>query len=292
MTRLHLANPIILLALASLLATPAAAQVNRPVDPDEPARRAADSTRRLEATEAGKLVLRSVNYHGGYEKWFGGRALRFRYDYKPLGEMPRRNSLQVIDLLASRAYHDMDAPAKGRFAWTGEQAWAEFPEPEKAAVRFWALTPYYFVAMPFVLGDPGVKLEQAAEDPAAAGLPAADTVKVTFESGTGDAPDDYYIVYLAKDTGRLLALRYVVSYAPFMKPGMKHTPEKLLVYEGETAVGPLKLAARNDFYAWTGKRGDKITVSTVSEWQYGATFDASRLKAPAGAHVDRSMDGK
>ncbi|MCA9547031.1 MAG: hypothetical protein KC613_21665 [Myxococcales bacterium] len=275
-----------------LLPAVALGQLHRPVDPAEPDRRAAAGEARLSASPAGRVVLRGIQAHGGLPAWFAGRALAFRYDYAPLNGRPRRDSTQVVDLLASRAYHTLRAPVAGRFAWDGERAWADFPNPHEAAVRFWALTPYYFVGMPFVLGDPGVNLALSDDPAEAAGLPPAQAVRVTYDAGVGDAPDDYYVAYFARDDGRLLAVRYVVSYKPFTaKMGVAHTPEKLLVYSDVRPVGPLRLAHRHDFHAFVdGRRGDKITVATVSDLTYSVPFDEARLAMPAGAHLDRSLD--
>ncbi len=279
-----------LLSLLTLLvALPAAAQDHRPVDPDEPTRRAEAGKKRLQAAGApGEVVLRSIARHGGLDAWFAGRALEFTYTYDPVGERPPVTTRQTIDLLASRAYHDIVTPGAGRFAFNGERAWIltegdAFQMPP----RFWSLTPYYFVALPFVLGDPGVKLEALADDPAAAGLPAADVIKVTYESGTGDAPDDYYICYFAKDDARLLAVRYIVTYDPMIKArGGKIGPEKILVYEDFKKVGPLTLAHDHTFYAFAdGKRGDKITDAGPADVKHGVTFDESKLVMPKGARV-------
>lgn len=252
--------------------------------------RVAAATARLNSSEAGRILLAATEAHGGLSNWFKGRALTFRYDYQPV-KGPRRNSLQTVDLLSSRAYHTLDEPTKGKFAFDGRQAWVKLESQEKFAARFWALTPYYFVGMPFVLSDPGVKLELSADDPALAGLPEADVIRATFAPGTGDAPDDYYVVYVAKDDHRVLALRYVVSYAPFFegKP-VKSSPEKLLVYEAPQTFGPLKLATRQVFYGFAdGRRGDKVTVADLSEVTYGAPFDEARLHKPEGAVFDTSL---
>jgi len=110
---------------------------------------------------------------------------------------------------------------------------------------------------------------------------------VTFTSGTGDAPDDYYIVYFAKDDGRVLACRYVVSYEPMMKKmGIKHTPEKVLIYSDFKAVGPLTLAHRHQTYKLVdGKRAEKVTESGPSAFTFPAPFDETRLDMPEGAVV-------
>jgi len=246
---------------------------------------------RLEASEVGRILLASTEAHGGLEAWFEGRALRFRYDYRPV-EGTRRNSLQTVDLLASRAYHTLDHPAKGKLAFDGRRAWMKLEGGAKFAARFWALTPYYFVGMPFVLSDPGVKLELVEDDPAAAGLEVpAHVVRATFAAGTGDAPDDFYVLYVAKDDHRLLALRYVVTYAPFFEgKAAKSSPEKLLVFEDPRPAGPLTLARRHAFYAFgEGRRGEKITLADISEVEYGAPFDEAALEMPEGAVIDDSL---
>lgn len=244
---------------------------------------------RLRGSEAGQVVLRGIEAHGGLKAWFGGAALQFRYTYAPT-DRPKRDSTQTVDLIRARVYHNVHAPVIGRLAFDGHEAWSTF-DPKLIAARFWSLTPYYFVGMPFVFADPGVNLEVVDEDPAAAGLPASTAVRVTFGDGVGDAPDDYYIAYFAKDGGRLLAVRYVVSYPAFFKgSGRSHTPEKLLVFEAPKSLGPLKVSRRHVFYGFgDGARGERVATADVTEAAYGVPFDESRLVRPAEAVVDRSL---
>ncbi|MEL6760087.1 MAG: hypothetical protein AAFP04_06755 [Myxococcota bacterium] len=254
--------------------------------------RAEGARSRLEATEAGRVVLRSFGFHGTLRSWYSGGALRFRYDYHPIDETKtRRDTTQTVNLLNSTVYHSVHQPVEGLMAFDGKRAWSTFP-PEQIATRFWCLTPYYFVAMPFVFADPGANLEIVDDDPEAAGLPASTVIRVTFGEDVGDAPDDYYIAYFAKDDGRLLAIRYIVSYAPFFSESdSKHSPEKLLVFERFESSGPVRLARTHSTYAFSdGRRGEKVTTSTVSDVAYGVSFEASRLVPPAGAMIDRSLD--
>lgn len=279
---------LLLAALSLALAGPTLAQTRRPVDPDEPARRAVEGIARLKAAgPAGAIVLRGIERHGGLAAWFGGRAIAFDYTYDPV-ERPATRTRQTIDLLASRAYHDIIEPGAGRFAFDGHKAWVLHEKPGfPLPPRFWSLTPYYFVGLPFVIADPGVKLQVVDDDPAAAGLPPAEVVKVTYEAGTGDAPDDYYVLYFARDDGRLLACRYIVTYGPLLeKRGGKHGPEKLLVFEDFEAVGPLTLARKHTFYAFgEGKRGDKVTDAGPAKIVFPAAFDETRLDLPEGAAI-------
>lgn len=279
---------LMICALSLGLAATALAQDRRPVDPDEPARRAANGVARLKAAgPAGAIALRGAERHGGLEAWFAGRAIAFDYTYAPV-ERPPAKSHQTIDLLASRAYHRIIEPGAGRFAFNGERAWVLHEKPGFAVPpRFWSLTPYYFVALPFVVADPGVKLQVVDDDPAAAGLPPADVVKMTYEAGTGDAPDDYYVLYYAKDDGRLLACRYIVTFEPMMKKrGIKQTPEKILVYTDFEEAGPITLARTHTFYGFDGgKRGDKVTDAGPSNITFPAKFDETQLDMPEGAVI-------
>ncbi|MEO1173855.1 MAG: hypothetical protein AAFX94_17675 [Myxococcota bacterium] len=100
------------------------------------------------------------------------------------------------------------------------------------------------------------------------------------------------IAYFAEADGRLLAVRYVVSYPAFFKGAeVSHTPEKLLVFERVEPLGPLKVSRRHVFYAFgEGKRGDVVSEAIVSETAYGVPFDESQLVMPAGAVIDRSLE--
>ncbi len=67
-------------------------------------------------------------------------------------------------------------------------------------------TPFYFFGMPFVFADPGAVHEflgrksfQGQE---------YDAVRVTFQKGTGDTPDDFYLLYLDPGSGRLKLASY------------------------------------------------------------------------------------
>ncbi len=274
--------------------TSAAAPVSAPQSASSSlpaADRAAAGRARLSKTPGGRVVLRAIDAHGGLEAWYAGKALRFRYEYRPVSGQGAKNSLQTIDLLGSRAYHEMEEPAKGVFAWDGKRAWSKFESPDaKVAVHFWALTPYYFVGLPFPFADEGVHLDVLLDEPHF-GLPPCDVVRVTFAPGTGDAADDYYIAHFAKRDGRLIAVRYVVSWKPFVAGrGIKHTPEKLLVFSEFDGAGALTLARTHTFHKIAnGERGEVATVATVSQIAHPALFDEAWMTPPEGAVFDTSL---
>ncbi|MEZ4467856.1 MAG: hypothetical protein R3F43_26290 [bacterium] len=144
-----------------------------------------------------------------------------------------------------------------------------------------------------MLGDPGVRLAVVDDDPAAAGLPPADVIKVTYETGTGDAPDDYYVCYFSRKTGTCWPPAMSSATRPSTRARARCTaPKKLVVYGDLQRVGPVKLALRHETYAFEGgRRGELVTISTVTRAQHGVTFDETRLDMPASAHLDTNLDG-
>ncbi|WP_143536746.1 hypothetical protein [Rubricoccus marinus] len=258
--------------------------------------RVSDATERLNASEAGRLVLASIDAHGGLEAWYAGGPLRFRYAYTRLDSVgmpsaePPLDTRQTVDAWAARATHTLAADSTVRFGWTGTQAWA-MPSPEALPTdaRFWSLTPYYFVGMPFVLADPGVNLEMA-EPLALDSTTTLEQVYVTFDAGTGDAPDDYYYLLLDPETKRVAGVRYVVSYGPF-NPDGGHTPETIMLYDGAQTVGGITLQEGFRSFLWDGTgAGTPKARGTLTEFEFAPEVTNADFAAPPEATVLPDLD--
>ncbi|MCB9781249.1 MAG: hypothetical protein H6742_21965 [Alphaproteobacteria bacterium] len=254
--------------------------------------RVADAKARLQDSEAGRLLWRAIEAHGGLAAWHGAGTLQFDFDYAPLDQPDRRMfTHNRIDLWSSRALQE-ELPAslppeeRALLGWDGTEAWiAPGPDAFPSTARFWALTPYYFVGMPFVLADPGVRLERLPD--AELGGVEHRVVRARFDDGVGDAPDDYYVLYLHPETGRVGGLRYVVSFPGFFPDG-GHSPEKLMVYSDPVAVGPLTLAGRYDTFRWDADAqvpGDQVTAITAGGFVLGEPIPVAEFSRPAGAVV-------
>jgi len=263
---------------------PGATEPDEPTDPGVGpipeawvAERVADSRERLTSSEAGPLVWNAIEAHGGLDA------------RRPERRMHTENR---VDLWRSRArQREVGEHADATLGWDGERAWitpsAEaFPSP----ARFWATTPYYFVGIPWVLADPGTRFEQL-EDQALEGE-AHHIVKVTYEAGTGDSPDDYYVIYIHPETHRVNAIRYVVAYPGFFPEG-GHSPEKLMVYGDQREVDGLVFAHELDTYAWdaeAAERGEKVTEIAVSDIELGQSWDPDVFAPPEGAVVSTEIE--
>jgi hypothetical protein len=250
-------------------------------------KRADEGAARLTAQgEGGALLLEAIHAQGGLERWYTNGPLAFRFTYAPVSG-PARDTRQLVDTWSARAVHEVaDAPAH-RFGWDGQVAWASDEEATKMKPRFWALTPYYFVAIPFVLSDPGVKLvhEGQAE---LEGRPC-ELVRATFEAGTGDAPDDFYVVYIDKQTRRVSAVRYVVSYKGFFPDG-GHSPEKLMTYDAPQTIDGITFPASFRTFTWVdGAQGELVTNTTMSEVSFKPETLAEAFVPPQGAMIIKEL---
>ncbi|MEO1271546.1 MAG: hypothetical protein AAFX99_25925 [Myxococcota bacterium] len=254
------------------------------------AARVKSATARLNASESGKLVLKAIEHHGGLQTWYSSGPIAFRFNYRPMGERKPVDSHQVVDTWSSRARHVWATDDKAEFGWNGKVAWVK--DPNKSITtnpRFWSLTPYYFVGVPFVMADPGVRLEMAGEQ-AFEGTTWA-LVKVTFMAGTGDAPDDYYVLYIDKASGRIGGLRYIVTYRGFFKDG-GHSPEKFMSYDGSQTVNGITLPKNYRTFAWNPDKkavGEQVTAITLSDVSFKPDTQASYFEPIEGAEVLKGM---
>ncbi|MFC4094541.1 hypothetical protein [Euzebyella saccharophila] len=238
---------------------------------------------RLSSTPAGKVVWQAMEAHGGLKKWFSNGALSMRFNYQPLDDKPVRDSYQTIDTWRNRAKHTSVEDSTARFGWTGEKAWIKAKDSTAFAydTKFWALTPLYLMGHPFVLDGEGVNLELLSQ--AQYQGKTNDVVKVTFEAGTGDAPDDYYILHFDAESHLITAVRYIVSYPEYFKDG-GHNPEKFMEVEKLVNVEGILLPSGFKTH-WTkdGLPGEYITKIDISEMHFDATLSKDYFEMPEDA---------
>jgi len=248
--------------------------------------RVSDAKARLSTTAGGKLVWKAMEFHGGLEKWWSNGPLYFRFNYQPKpGTGQVRDTYETADFWTSRTRHQRVSNTKEEYGWDGTRSW-RFPDSVdiKYNTRFWALTPYYFAGMPFVFADKGVNL--SLEDDAVYEGVTYNIVRATFGDGVGDAPDDYYVLYIHPDTGRLSAIRYVVSYPAYFKKG-EHTQEKLMTYEGQQNIGGIVFPKKHRTFMWEadGSIGAYVTDITLSDVEFRPNTENSYFAMPDGSFV-------
>lgn len=242
---------------------------------------------RLNETPEGKQVWDAIEAHGGLEKWFSNGVLRFHFDYKPLNGSIRRNSYQTVNQWSVQSVHELASNREVKFGWDGEHAWS-YPDTAILPLnpRFWSNTPFYFLGLPFVLADEGIVFHSMKQDSLDGQV--YDLVKVTYEKETGDAPDDFYVIYLDPSTHQLVALRYIVTYPGFFPDG-GHSPEKIMKLKALQKVDSIYLSTGYKTYWWTGGVGEWITDIDVSEVSFDDELSNDFFVMPKGAKIQKEF---
>lgn len=232
------------------------------------------------------LVQAMVEAHGGYEKWNAAPTVSFEDHFLPAGAPSAMVSQVTVEQGRRRSYIDFPG-SQMQMAWDGERAWSEnwaSPLPP----RFLAQLNYYFLNLPWLAKDPGVRLTAGGTDRIFDDPTEYLTVKMTFEPGVGDTPDDYYILYIHPTTHRLKACKYIVTYATLLPEGTKVSPEHLLVFDEFTTTNGLVVPTKYTIY----QEDRSVYAScTIENWSFTKTFDAVRMIKSPDAELDESNPG-
>lgn len=133
----------------------------------------------------------------------------------------------------------------------GRSAWVSPANAPIEAARFHLLTWPYFMTAPMKLGDPGSKLVML-EDGDLFGL-TCQRAKLTFQAGVGDAPDDWYILYIDPTTHRLRAMSYIVTYFESTEKAEKEP--HAIVYDDFTTIQGVVFSRKWTFYHYSEEKG-------------------------------------
>ena len=215
-----------------------------------------------------EILNKTFQAHGGFEVWNRKRSLTFTLNKTP-------SELHEIDLKSRKVRITTSDYTIG---FDGESVWlakgSNYPV-EKA--RFYHNLYFYFYAMPFILGDPGIQYTP---------VPNLDVngkqylgYKISYEAGVGDSPDDNYFIYVDPETYKMEWLGYTVTYG-------KNEPSNeisFIHYSDWQNVSGLLLPKKLEWYASdngvpTSKLAHKATFSNV---KLSETFyNPSHFKMP------------
>jgi len=229
-----------------------------------------------------EVVDGMVEAHGGLEKWRLAPTVSFEDSFQPAGAPAPLIARITVEQSARRAYLDFPA-MEARITWDGEKAWSEnwkAPMPP----RFLALLSYYFANLPWLAVDPGVNLSEPGTGKLWTDDTEYITVKMTFDSGAGDTPDDYYVLLIDPESYRLRAIQFSVTYAAILPPDVDMI-EETLIYEEFEAVDGLLVPTKGTVYAKDQSLAGKFEWR---DWSFKQPFDESRMVMPSGAVVDTS----
>ncbi len=184
----------------------------------------------------------------------------------------------------------IDTTGGPTLVFDGERAWISPAEAAMPMARFHLLTWPYFLAAPFKLRDPGARLEATGPRP----LDGVDheTALLTFEAGTGDSPDDWYVIYEDPESHRLAAMAYIVTYGGKSVEEAEQEPH-VIVYRDFQAVDGATLSARWTIHDWSdelGAHGPPLAEVTVRDLRF-VTPDDGAFAASAGAREESQPGG-
>ncbi len=229
------------------------------------------------------LIGEMIEAHGGMSTWNATKTVYFEDLWTHPGGNKSPVAQVTVDQHSRRVYHDypdLDAT----IVWDGEKAWStnwSMPIPP----RFIATLNYYFLTLPWLIKDPGVNL--GAPGTAKLWMDGTEyhTIRVTYDAGVGDTPDDYYVLYIDPDTKMLKACEYIVTYTSILPEGVSQSPPHVLVYESFETVDGLKVPTKFTIY----ENEEFYAGCEIGKWSFSEPFDEARMTMPEGAVIDTSQ---
>lgn len=145
----------------------------------------------------------------------------------------------------------LDLARGGTILYDGETCWLSPATLEMPRARFHVLTWMWFTAAPFKLGGEGVHLAVSdAERPTTGSYFFAHQ---TFASDAGDTPDDWYDIWIDRETHRVAAMGYIVTYGRSLDEANAE-PHAIAYHDFETVDG-VTLATRWTFHDYSRETG-------------------------------------
>ncbi len=145
--------------------------------------------------------------------------------------------------------------------------------------RFKAYTWSYFFLFPYKLSDPGTVWNPYSDS--TLNGKTYDSAKLTFENGTGNADQDWYIVYADQETNLIHTAAYIVT-ANKSKEEAEKDPHAI-VYEEYKQVNGVPIAQKWSFYEWNEKGGltNKLGQADLAGIRF-VEVDSTFFNPPAG----------
>lgn len=147
--------------------------------------------------------------------------------------------------------------------YDGKKVWQLPADAENPSARFDMFTWQYFFMAPFKFNDPGTNWT-AMPDATMNGKTFA-CAKLTFDKGTGDSSNDWYIAYQDQDTKLLDGLAYIVTFGGKPQETAEEAPHAI-TYADYTDVDGIPIATTWKFWSWTPEKGmqDQIGEANIS----------------------------
>ncbi|AUP80864.1 DUF6503 family protein [Flavivirga eckloniae] len=149
-------------------------------------------------------ISKVFNAHGGIDAWNKMQSLVFT--------MPKSSGDEITttDLKDRRSLIEMP---KHTLGFNGKDVWLHSKDTTTYKgynARFYYNLMFYFYAMPFILADDGIIYNEAK--PLEFEGKTYPGIKIAYESGVGESPDDEYVLYYDPETYKMTWLSYTVTF--------------------------------------------------------------------------------
>lgn len=227
-------------------------------------------------TKGMELLDQCISAHGGMDNW--NKFVGLSYEVESRG----KSLYQITQLKDRRTYSkskDFELGSDGKQIWVKPNA---DKVPGKSASFYYNLD-FYFMAIPFVLKDPGVQVTYMGK--ATPEDQAYDLLKISYDTGVGLSAEDLYFLYLDTTTHQLKILTYTVSY--FDKTNEKvNTAKKYLDYQ---SIQGIMMPTKLENYRWIdekiGEYSNRDRVIKHIKF-YETIPDEKVFEVPSGASTE------
>jgi hypothetical protein len=212
--------------------------------------------------------------HGGLASWNKLNNLCFEIEGKDGTEV---HTISLPQRLTKIETKDWSIGYDGSDVWLLENETGSY----EGNARFYHNLMFYFYAMPFVLSDDGINYEML--EPVELKGKAYEAVKISYNNGVGDSPEDEYMVYLDPDTRQMEWLGYTVTYRNQEKSNDWH----YIKYDKWQGVNGIMLPEKLTWYNVKDNKptDEKRDLRFKKVTATPTMLDASSFKKPQGAVV-------
>lgn len=219
-------------------------------------------------------ITKVFDAHGGFNSWTKLKTLSYESG----------GSKTLVDLQNRYTKIESENQTVG---FDGENVWVYPPSENADQQRMRYNLMFYFYAFPFVVGDPGVNYEEG--ESIELGGKTYNTVKVTYNSGVGDSPNDSYIICSDPATNQMQWLLYNATFG-----GEASDRFNLIKYEGWQNAGGVLLPGSLQWYRYAdGVVGDpRGGATTFTNVKVSEEYpDKENFEMPEGASVASNPEG-
>ena len=174
---------------------------------------------RYASEDTREVIEAMVEAHGGMDRWLAAPSIRFdNIMYNPYHEKNQFAwwvSHEVIDQETRKVWqawpmHDATIGFDGDAVWSDNWRMAN---PPTFMVHFF----YYFVNLPWLTQDDGVRLSEVTEFEWP-GVGTLNRVEMRFVDapGVGKTDKDYFVLFIDPNSSRLVAYQYAIAYQPML----------------------------------------------------------------------------